>query len=123
VGCRDHPDHQELDLPVRPSLSISDAQRRVLEPLLPPPGNTAGKGGRNEKQDRRRILDAIFYPIRLDEGRDPPPTAAIIDSASVRAADSSGDWQAPETDDRVHTAFSGRAERHECGGHRSRAAS
>jgi transposase len=112
------------------SSSITDAQWRVLEPLLPPPGNTAGKGGRNEKHDRRRILDAIFYLtrggiawrqlprefppyqtvygffrrwakaglwqrihdalrdlVRLYEGRDPQPTAAIIDSASVRGAD------------------------------------
>jgi transposase len=113
-----------------PSSSITDAQWRVLEPLLPSPGNSTGKGGRNEKHDRRRILDAIFYLnrggiawrqlprefppyqtvygffrrwakaglwqrihdalrdlVRLYEGRDPQPTAAIIDSASVRGAD------------------------------------
>lgn len=113
-----------------PSSSITDAQWRVLEPLLPPPGNTMGKGGRNEKHDRRRVLDAVFYLVRggiawrqlprefppyptvygffrrwakaglwqrihdalrdlvrLYEGRDPQPTAAVIDSASVRGAD------------------------------------
>jgi transposase len=49
---------------VYPSSSITDAQWRVLEPLLPAPGNTRGKGGRNEKHDRRRILDAVFYLVR-----------------------------------------------------------
>src|SRR3954451_13616470 len=116
--------------PVYPSSSITDAQWRVLEPLLPPPGNTRGKGGRNEKHDRRRILDAVFYLVRggiawralpkefppyqtvygffrrwakaglwqqlhdmlralvrVHAGRDPQPTAAVIDSASVRGAD------------------------------------
>jgi len=115
---------------VYPASSITDAQWRVLEPLLPPPGNTGGRGGRNEKHDRRRVLDAIFYLVRggiawralprefppyqtvygffrrwakaglwlvvhdmlrdlvrLHAGRDPQPTAAVIDSASVRGAD------------------------------------
>jgi transposase len=115
---------------VYPSSTITDAQWRVLEPLLPPPGNTGGKGGRPEKHDRRRVLDAIFYLVRggiawralpaefppyqtvyglfrrwaatgvwqqvhdalrdlvrLYAGRDPLPTAAVIDSASVRGAD------------------------------------
>ena len=99
-------------------------------PLLPPPGNTGGRGGRAEKRPRRRVLDAIFYLVhggiawaalpkdfpphqtvygifgrwarsgawrqihdtlrdlvRVHEGRDPLPTAAIIDSQSVRGAD------------------------------------
>ena len=47
-----------------PSSSLTDAQWRLLEPLLPPPGNTAGRGGRPEKHDRRRVLDAIFYLVR-----------------------------------------------------------
>jgi len=113
-----------------PSSSITDAQWRVIEPLLPAAGNAGGRGGRPEKHHRRRILDAIFYLIRggiawrqlprefppfptvygffrrwvksgtwirlhdalrdlvrLHAGRDPQPTAAVIDSASVRAAD------------------------------------
>jgi transposase len=113
-----------------PSSSLSDAQWSILEPLLPPPGNTAGKGGRPEKHPRRLVLDAIFYLVRggiawrqlpvgfpppstvydlfrrwakagswaaihdalrdlvrVYEGRDPQPTAAIIDSQSVRGAD------------------------------------
>lgn len=113
-----------------PASSITDAQWVVLEPLLPPPGNTRGRGGRPEKHPRRRILDAIFYLVRggiawaalprefpphqtvygifgrwtrhgvwqqihdalrdlvrVHEGRDPLPTAAIIDSQSVRGAD------------------------------------
>jgi transposase len=110
--------------------STTDAQWAVLEPLLPPPGNTRGRGGRGEKHARRQVLDAIFYLVRggiawaalpaefpphqtvygifrrwakagawaqihdalrdlvrLHEGRDPQPTAAIIDSQSVRGAD------------------------------------
>jgi transposase len=109
---------------------LTDAQWAVIEPLLPPPGNTGGRGGRPEKHPRRLVLDAIFYLVtggiawagmphdfpphqtvyglfrrwvragvwlqihdalrelvRTYEGRDPVPTAAIIDSASVRGAD------------------------------------
>jgi transposase len=110
--------------------SITDAQWAVLQPLLPAPGNTTGRGGRPEKHPRRLVLDAIFYLVsggiawaalprefppyktvygifgrwvragawqqihdalrdlvRVHEGRDPLPTAAIIDSQSVRGAD------------------------------------
>ena len=113
-----------------PSSSMTDAQWALLEPLLPPPGNTGGRGGRPEKHPRRRVLDAIFYLVRggiawaalpaefppaktvyglfrrwaaagawmrihdalrdrarLRAGRRPAPTAAVIDSASVRGAD------------------------------------
>jgi transposase len=113
-----------------PSSSMTDAQWALLEPLLPPPGNTGGRGGRPEKHPRRRVLDAIFYLVRggiawaalpaeyppaktvygifrrwtaagvwarihdalrdrarVRAGRSPHPTAAVIDSASVRGAD------------------------------------
>jgi transposase len=113
-----------------PSSSLTDAQWALLEPLLPPPGNTGGRGGRPEKHPRRRVLDAIFYLVRggiawaalpaefppaktvyglfrrwaaadvwvrihdalrdrarVAAGRHPSPTAAVIDSASVRGAD------------------------------------
>jgi transposase len=128
------PDHGESPTPTRrcpayPS-STSDAQWALLEPLPPPPGNTGGKSGRDEKHHRRLILDAIFYVVcggiawralphefppamtvydifrrwtktgtwqqmhdalrdqaRLRADRNPTPTAAIIDSQSVRAAD------------------------------------
>lgn len=116
--------------PFYPSSSMSDAQWAVLEPLLPAPGNTAGKGGRPEKHPRRLVLDAIFYVarggiawrqlpsdfppamtvydvfrrwrqagvwqrihdavrdrVRVRAGRAPLPTAAIIDSQTVRGAD------------------------------------
>jgi transposase len=109
---------------------MTDAQWKLLEPLLPAPGNTAGRGGRPEKHPRRRMLDAIFYVVRggiawaalpaefppaktvyglfrrwvragawirlhdtlrdrarLRAGRSPLPTAAVLDSASVRGAD------------------------------------
>jgi transposase len=116
--------------PLYPSSSMTDAQWAVLQPLLPPPGNTTGKGGRPEKHPRRVILDAIFYlarggiawrqmpadfppamtvydlfrrwakagvwqrvhdalrdQVRVRAGRRPVPTAAIIDSQTVRGAD------------------------------------
>ena len=116
--------------PFYPASSITDAQWRILQPLLPPPGTTRGKGGRPEKHPRRLILDAIFYLVRggiawaqlphdfppyhtvygifgrwakagawqrihdalrdlvrVHAGRDPSPTAAIIDSQTVRGAD------------------------------------
>jgi transposase len=44
--------------------SVTDAQWAILEPLLPPPGNVAGRGGRPEKHCRRMVLDAIFYVVR-----------------------------------------------------------
>jgi transposase len=112
------------------SSSVDDAQWAVLEPLLPPPGNTAGRGGRPEKHPRRVIVDAIFYVVRggiawrqlpsdfppamtvydvfrrwaaagvwqrvhdalrdlvrVHAGRDPLPSAAIVDSQTVRGAD------------------------------------
>jgi transposase len=112
------------------SSTVTDAQWRVLSVLLPPPGNTRGRGGRPETHDRRRIVDAIFYlvrgglawralpaefppwqsvygwfvrwrrdgtwqsihdmlrdRIRVAQGRSPLPTAAIIDSQSVKGAD------------------------------------
>jgi transposase len=112
------------------SSSMTDAQWALVETLLPPPGNTGGRGGRPEKHPRRRVLDAIFYLVRggiawaalpaefppaktvyglfrrwvragawtrlhdalrdrarVRAGRRPAPTGAVIDSASVRGAD------------------------------------
>ncbi|MCJ0907292.1 IS5 family transposase [Rhodococcus sp. ARC_M6] len=113
-----------------PSSSVTDAQWAILEPLLPPAGNTQGHGGRPEKHCRRVILDSIFYVVRggiawrqlpsefppsttvwaifarwvragvwqrihdalrdrarIGDGRNPLPSAAIIDSQSVQGAD------------------------------------
>ncbi|MFD9665170.1 IS5 family transposase [Rhodococcus sp. NPDC059968] len=112
------------------SSSVTDAEWATLEPLLPAPGSTAGRGGRPEKYCRRAMVDAILYIVRggtawrqlpvefppagtmyavfarwahsgawqriLDAlrdrlrvraGRDRCPTAAIIDSQTVPAAD------------------------------------
>ena len=112
------------------SSSVTDAQWAILEPLLPAPGSTAGRGGRPERHCRRVMVDAILYIVRgaiawrqlpvefasaatvyavfarwarsggwqriLDAlrdrlrvraGRDRCPTAAIIDSQTVPAAD------------------------------------
>lgn len=132
VSCPTHPNGstKRSTCGFYPSSSMTDAQWAVIEPLLPPPGNTTGRGGRPEKHSRRLVLDAIFYLVtggiawaamphdfpphqtvyggfrrwvragawaqihdalrdlvRTYEGRDPAPTAAIIDSASVRGAD------------------------------------
>ena len=130
LSCPAHDRVQNTPCPVYPTSSITDAQWAVLAPLLPPPGNTAGRGGRPEKHPRRVVLDAIFYLVRggiawaalprdfpphqtvyglfwrwarqgmwqqihdalrdlvrVHEGRDPLPTAAVIDSQSVRGAD------------------------------------
>lgn len=108
--------------------SITDAQWLILRVLLPPQGYRTSKGGRPEKHDRRRVLDAIFYlvrgglawrqlpaefppwqtvyaifirwqqagvwqrihdmlrdRVRVRAGRSATPTAAIVDSQSVRA--------------------------------------
>ena len=64
VSCPAHDLGQAAPCPVYPSSSITDAQPAVLEPLLPPPGNTAGRGGRPEKHPRRHVLDAVFYLVR-----------------------------------------------------------
>jgi transposase len=130
LSCPVHDRDLQKRCPLYPASSITDAQWAVLEPLLPPPGNTTGRGGRAEKHPRRLVLDAIFYLVRggiawaalplgfppyqtvyglftrwtrhgiwqhihdalrdlvrVHEGRDPLPTAAIIDSQSVRGAD------------------------------------
>lgn len=119
-----------LSCPFYPSSSVTDAQWVILEPLLPPPGNVGGKGGRPENHPRRLVLDAIFYLVRggiawaqlphdfppyqtvygifgrwakagawqrvhdalrdlvrVHAGREALPTAAIIDSQTVRGAD------------------------------------
>lgn len=113
-----------------PSSSMTDAPWAVLEPVLPPPGSAAGRGGRPEKHPRRWILDAVFslvrggiawaqlpagFPpykivyglfrrwvrgglwqqihdalrdvVRVHPGRESLPTAAVIDSQSIRGAD------------------------------------
>jgi transposase len=131
LSCPAHgkPVDPPSECPFYPSPSITDAQWAALEPLLPPLGNTAGRGGQPEKYPRRMILDAILpgagrdrlaadaqrFParddrlrrlpplgqtgawqrihdalrdlVRLHAGRDPLPTAAIIDSQTVRDSD------------------------------------
>nr|WP_271213674.1 IS5 family transposase [Rhodococcus wratislaviensis] len=110
--------------------SVTDAEWTTLEPLLPAPGSTAGRGGRPEKHCRPLIVDAILYIVRsgiawrqlpmefppagtvyavfarwshsgawqrivdalrdrlrVRDGRDRCPTAAIIYSQTVPAAD------------------------------------
>lgn len=130
LSCPTHAATAEAVCSAYPTSSITDAQWAVIEPLLPPPGNTTGRGGRPIKHPRRLTLDAIFYlvrggiawrqlpagfppattvydvfrgwvadgtwirihdalrdQVRLAAGRNPLPAAAVIDSQSVRGAD------------------------------------
>ncbi|MHB1474297.1 MAG: transposase [Dermatophilaceae bacterium] len=64
--------------------------------LLPPPGNTAGRGGRPERHSRQRILDAIFYLVRggiawRQLPHDFPPAMTVYDT--YRRWVRSGAWQ------------------------------
>lgn len=66
-GCRACPDHGPVLERVAKgyvSSTITDPQWEIIEPLLPPPGNRGGQGGRNEKWPRRHVLDAVFYVVR-----------------------------------------------------------
>ena len=130
LSCPTHAEQPVVACPAYRSSSITEAQWTVLARLLPPPGNTAGRGGRPQKHSRRDILDAIFYlvrggiawrqlpagfppastvydvfrgwvadgtwvrihdtlrdQLRVRAGRSPLPSAAVIDSQSVRGAD------------------------------------
>ena len=78
------------------SSSVTDAQWAILEPLLPAPGSTAGRGGRPEKHCRRAIVDAILYIVRGGIAwRQLPvefPSAATVYAVFARWA-RSGAWQ------------------------------
>ncbi|MFI8908715.1 IS5 family transposase [Streptomyces albidoflavus] len=110
------------------STDLTDAEWRVIRPLLPVPGWLEGRGGRPEGYCHRQMLDAVFYvldngikwrampvdfpawgrvyaffrrwreagliaelhdrlrgKVRERAGREEEPTAAIIDSQSVKA--------------------------------------
>ena len=66
VSCPAHPasDRKPVSCGFYPSSSTTDLQWALIEPLLPTPGNTRGRGGRPEKHPRRVVLDAIFYVVR-----------------------------------------------------------
>src|SRR4051794_41439243 len=67
-SCLSCPTHAEAGRPAAcgfyPSSSLTDAQWALLEPLLPPPGNAGGRGGRSEKHPRRRGVGAVFFLVR-----------------------------------------------------------
>ena len=78
------------------SSSVTDAEWAILEPLLPAPGSTAGRGGRPEKHCRRVIGDAILDIVRGGiAGRQLPvefAPAATVYAVFARWARSGG-WQ------------------------------
>jgi transposase len=119
--------------PRRYPSDMSEAEWAVIEPLLPVPGWTLGKGGSPGRYCRRDIVDGIRYlthngpvwralpadlphwrtvyhyvrawqaggatrrlhddlreQVRVLAGRRPSPTAACIDSQSVKGADTVG---------------------------------
>src|SRR5258705_6072010 len=53
--------------------SVTEAQWAILEPLLPAPGSTAGRGGRPEKHCQRRMAVGPRLPSRRG-GSDPDAT-------------------------------------------------
>src|SRR5919202_1184795 len=112
---------------------LTDAQWRLIEPLLPPEGSVTGLPCRPLTHSRRRIVNAIEYvartgcawrqlphdfpswktvywyftrwstngtldhlhnalreKVRVAEGRNPEPTAGIVDAQSIRGADTVG---------------------------------
>jgi transposase len=128
--CRFSTTHEPAVRARRYPSDTTDAQWAVIDPLLPDPGCTQGRGGRWEKHCRRQVVDAIFYVtdngikwralpadfppwstvykrfqawarcgavaallgavndrVRRAAGRVAAPSAAIIDSQSVRAAE------------------------------------
>ena len=54
-----------------------------------------------------RILEELREQVRLQEGREPQPSAGIIDSQSVKAADTVGATRAATTPGRKSMAASG----------------
>ncbi len=65
-----------------PSSAPTDIQWASLEPLLPPPGNTAVRGGRPEHTAAEQFSMHLLGGIRRDR-----VTATVIDSQSIKGAD------------------------------------
>ncbi|WP_324198887.1 transposase [Nocardia amamiensis] len=90
--------------PFYPSSSLTDPEWTLLEPLLPLPGNHAGRGGRPEKWPRRLVLDAVFYLVRggiawAQLPHDFPPAKTMYDI--YRRWTKAGVWQ------RIHDVLRG----------------
>ena len=70
---------------------LSDAEWQKIEPLIPKPRTNRG---RKRKHPIREILNAIFYLLRAElrqaDGREPEPSAAILDTQSVKTTSVKG---------------------------------
>ena len=66
------------------SSSVTEAQWAILEPLLPAPGSTAGRGGRPEKHCQRRMAVGPRLPSRRG-GSDPDATRGGAAGRSIRS--------------------------------------
>ncbi|WP_201439857.1 transposase [Saccharothrix sp. 6-C] len=87
--CRLSASHRSTERTARHPTDVTDAQWVKLDPLLPDPSCLSGRGGRWEGHCRR-LLDALRDRVRLAEGREAAPSAAIVDSQPVRAAETVG---------------------------------
>src|SRR5579864_581801 len=81
--------------PTRYPTDLTDEEWNQIKSLVPVPKSGKGKRGRPIELERRTLLDGIFYVlrdcVRKTEGRAVAPTAAIVDSQSVKTPDQAGE--------------------------------
>ena len=75
---------------------VTDAQWEFIVPLIPPPKNTLGKGGRPRTTSDREIVNAIFYLVKAGcqwrmLPKDFPPKSTVYEYFSRWKED--GTWK------------------------------